>query len=162
MNVTMRTLIFMLILIGSATAAAGELMVVDAWVREAPPGATVLAGFLVIQNHSPQDRELVGAESADLGRVELHRTVVEGGVARMLPQQSIPVPAGGQLDLKPGGYHLMLMQPKRPLAEGDSVSLTLRFDDGSTQAVSMPVRKAQATGGHQMHEQKSTHGSTAQ
>lgn len=162
MNITMRTLIFLLTLIGSATAAAGELTVVDAWVREAPPGATVLAGFLVIQNHSPQDRELVAAESTDFGRVELHRTVVEGGVARMLPQQSMPVPAGGQLDLEPGGYHLMLMQPKRPLAEGDSVNLTLRFDDGSTQAVSMRVRKAPAMGGHPMNEQGSAHGTTAE
>jgi copper(I)-binding protein len=54
------------------------------------------------------------------------------------------------------------MQAKRPLAEGDLVNLTLRFDDGSTQAVSMPVRKAQAMGGHQMHEQGSAHGTTAE
>lgn len=128
-------------LLWTGLVSAGDLQPEAPWVREAPPGARALAGYLSIVNHGGADRRLVGAECPDFGRVELHRSVFENGMARMVPQESMPIPAGGRLELKPGDYHLMLIEPKRALREGDVVEVTLHFDDGSTQTVSMPVKK---------------------
>lgn len=158
MSATLRALTLLLTLCGAGAALAGDLMVMDPWVREAPPGSKALAGYLVIHNHGKQDRQLVGADSAAFDHVELHRSVFEGSMARMVPQTSMPIPAGGQLELKPGDYHLMLMQPKQALKAGDSVQVTLRFDDGSSEQVAMPVKKAAAgmEGGH-MHDHEHMH-----
>lgn len=138
-------------LLWAGLAFSGDLQPEDPWVREAPPGAQALAGYLSIANHGPAARKLVGADCPDFGRVELHRSVIENGMARMLPQEFMPIPAGGRLELKPGDYHLMLIAPKRALREGDVVEVTLRFDDGSTQTVSMPVKKGMGMGHEHMH-----------
>jgi hypothetical protein len=83
--------------------------------------------------------------------------VVEDGMARMLPQESMPIPAGGELVLKPGDYHLMLMRPKSALKAGDEVELSLGFDDGSTMAVTLPVRKASGADHDHMHDHTHHH-----
>lgn len=143
-------LAFCLLTLVSANAA-DRFTVEDAWVREAPPGAMALAAYMNIRNTGDSDRKLVSASSADFGAVELHRSIVEGGMARMVPQESMPIPAGGELALKPGDYHLMLLRPKSALEEGDQVTLSLSFDDGSSVEVTMPVRKAGGTGHDHMH-----------
>ena len=70
-----------------------------------------------------------------------HRT--DNGVMKMREVGSILIKAHAQTELKPGGYHLMLIGVKRPLAEGDSVAITLTFDDGSKQPIAALVRKVQ-------------------
>lgn len=150
MNRLILALSLSLTALASAYAADG-LVVEDAWVREAPPGARALAGYMTIRNTGEQDRRLVSARGADFDAVELHRSLVEDGVARMLPQQFMPIPAGGELVLEPGGYHLMLMRPKSALKEGDRVGLSLGFDDGSTLEVDLPVRKASGGDHEHMH-----------
>jgi copper(I)-binding protein len=131
--------------------AAQQLTVEDAWIREAPPGAPMLAGYLILHNHSDQERALVAAESPAFGMVELHRTVLEDGMARMVAQKRIPVPAGGQAALKPGDYHLMLMKPQQPLKAGDTADLTLHFDDGSSMTIQAVVRRATMDGMQHNH-----------
>ena len=138
--------LFALAAILPVTHAADPVTVEDAWIREAPPGAPMLAGYLVLKNHSKQERALVAAESPAFGMVELHRTVLEDGMARMVAQERIAVPAGGQTALKPGDYHLMLMKPQQPLKAGDTADLVLRFDDGSTVTVNAVVRRATMDG----------------
>ena len=139
-----------------ATAEAGDgLEMRDGWVREAPPGAMALAAYMTLSNTGETDRKLVSASGPAFGAVELHRSVVEDGMARMLPQDSMPIPAGGELVLKPGDYHLMLMRPKSALKAGDQVELSLGFDDGSTMPVTLPVRKA--SGGDHDHMHDHTH-----
>lgn len=156
MNRLIVALSLSLIMLASAYAADG-LMVENAWVREAPPGAMALAGYMTIRNPGDKDRSLVSAQAADFGAVELHRSVIEDGVARMLPQESMPIPAGGELALKPGDYHLMLMRPKAALKEGDQVKLSLGFDDGSTLEVTLPVRKASGGDHEHMHHHHHHH-----
>ena len=59
----------------------------------------------------------------------------------MVPQNAIDIPAGGRIELKPGDYHLMLMQPSRALQEGDQIPITLEFKNGETQTIGFPVKK---------------------
>lgn len=122
-------------------AQAGDhLMVENAWIREAPPGASALAGYMTLHNNGDKARVLTGAESVAFGNVMLHRTVMEEGMAKMIHQMSITIPAGESLTFKPNDYHIMLMKPKHPLKAGDKVDVTLSFKNGETLIVTHEVR----------------------
>ncbi len=124
----------------SLAQAGGHLMVNDAWIREAPPGAMALAGYLQIHNHENKERVLVGASSPAFAEVMLHKTVFEGELSKMVHQHMITIPAGGMVSFEPNSYHLMMMQPKQRLQAGDKVSVTLRFQNGEELEVSHQVR----------------------
>jgi len=113
----------------------------DAWVREAPPGAGMTAGYLTV--HNPTDRaiDIVGVQSGDFGSIELHSTVTEDGVAKMRREDVVTVPPGGTVVFEPGGRHLMLFDPVRPLAEGDTVVLTVVLSDGTEIPTQSPVAR---------------------
>lgn len=132
---------------------ADTLQVDDAWVRAGPPTAEVLAAYLRLRNTGDSARKIVAAESPAFERVEMHRTVIEDGMARMLPQSSLTVPAGGELVLEPGGYHLMLIQPNAPLKNDDKVELTLTDADDNRLSFTAVVRPPQAMdeNDHQHH-----------
>lgn len=127
-------------------AHAGPLTVSGAWVREGPPTTAVLAAYMQIDNGGAQDRTLVGASSPQFETVEIHRTEIVDGVARMLPQERLVIPAGGGVTLEPGGLHLMLIQSRQPLTQGDQVTIRLRLEDGTEVPVEAAVRKAEAMG----------------
>jgi copper(I)-binding protein len=129
-------------------ADAQGLRISHAWIREAPPNAMASAGYLTIANPGPTDRRLVGVASPNLEWLEPHRTVQEGGVANMQPQDSMPVPAGGRLELKPADYQLMMMKSAKRLQAGDEVAATLEFANGEQTRVTLVVRKASG-GGHE-------------
>lgn len=130
--------------VAMATALACELKVDDPWVREAPPTASVLAGYMVLSNNSVDDCVLVGVGAAEFKSAMFHRTEEEGGVSRMTHQEDVTVPARQQVVFEPGGFHIMLMQPAQPLKEGDLVQVTLVLDSGDEQVVEFPVRRAPA------------------
>lgn len=119
------------------------------WARATAPGAKVGGVFMVLAGGAAADR-LVAATSPAAGAVELHTHVMEGGVARMRAVPTIDVPAGGRVELKPGGLHVMLINLKAPLKTGDSVPLTLRFEKAGEVAIRAAV-SAQAPGAHDMH-----------
>ena len=127
-------------LLGSAVAHA-EVIVAEPWVRATVPAQKATGAFMQIRNTSDAERKLVKAESPVAKTVELHNHVNENGVMKMRPVTHIVVPAHGKAELKPGSYHVMLIDLKAPLKEGEAVPLTLSFDDGSTQRVDAPVRK---------------------
>ena len=124
----------------AAAAAESEVTVSDPYVRLAPPGAPASAAYLVIRNSGAADRQLVKAESPAAQAVELHEHRNENGVMKMREVGSIAIKARAQTELKPGGYHLMLIGVKKALKEGDSVAIMLSFDDGSRQQIDAPVR----------------------
>ena len=124
------------------------LVLHDPWVRSASPTATVMAAYLRIDNTADLPRILTGVRSANFESVEIHNTVVEDGLARMIHQEQLEVPARGSLTFKPGGYHLMLMGRKAPLNVGDQVELTLVFENGEELPATAAVRKE--TGATQM------------
>ena len=108
----------------AATACPG-LEVKDAWIREAPPGAMMLAAYARLRNTGRQPLSIDGAGSKAFGEVSLHRTTVENGVDHMTPVPTLTLDPGSTQALAPGGYHLMLMQPARTLATGDKVRIRL-------------------------------------
>ena len=124
-----------------AAQTAAPLHIDAPYVRLAPPQAQATGAFMQIRNTSDAERKLVKAESPVAKTVELHNHVNEHGVMKMRPVTHIVVPAHGKAVLKPGSYHVMLIDLKAPLKEGEAVPLTLSCDDGSTQRVDAPVRK---------------------
>lgn len=115
--------------------------VVDPWIRLAPPGAGMMAGYLVLENPGEQPLELVAVSSPVFSSAEVHRTEIVDGVARMIAEPALAVPAGGRAVFEPGGRHLMLHGPARDLGEGDEVTLALEFSDGARIEVQVPVRR---------------------
>lgn len=127
-------------LIATVSAADGELVVHGAWIRAAPPNAPVLAGYMTIKNDARLAKVLVRATSPAFASVTLHRTEHVGGVARMSHVPEVSIMPNREFVFQPDGYHLMLMQPKRPLRTGDRVSIELEFADGSRESVVFAVR----------------------
>lgn len=126
------------------TAAAGcarepaVLEARDAWIRPAAAGQTT-AAYLVVEGGAADDR-LLGGAFADAARVELHETVLDGDMARMVPRpEGLVVPAGGELELAPRGAHLMLIDLRRDLAEGETVTMTLAFEGAGARTVEAEV-----------------------
>lgn len=134
-----------MILALSLNAAAGEEAVVsvrDAWVREAPPGVAMMAGYMALRNNTPRSQILVAASSPGFETVTIHRTIVKDGMAGMEHARHIELSPNASLLFAPGGYHLMLLNPKRPLrAGGDPVVINLEFRGGLVLPVAFEVRK---------------------
>lgn len=127
-------------------ATSAPVQVRDAWIRWLPAGLPA-GGYMHLKNESARPIDLIGATSPDYGRVMLHHSVMKSGTMQMLPVARITIPAGGDFEFKPGGYHIMLMQPVHPVKPGDQVSVTLQFAGGSTMKVHFLVRNANGTSG---------------
>jgi len=127
---------------------AGEptVTVTGAWARPAPKGE-MSAAFFVIENQGSEAVRLTGVRTDVAATAEIHETVQEGSTARMQRVDAIDVPAGGRVELAPGGYHVMLMDLQRDLNAGDGIQLVLEFADGQEVTVTAEVRDAPA-GGH--------------
>src|SRR5688572_2672271 len=134
-----------LLLAATASAAVGAddcvPTIESPWVRAAPPGAASLAGYLVVRNGCTAPVTVTGVESLDFAAPMIHRSVDDGGVAKMRDAGTLEVPAGGELRFEPGGLHLMLMRPKRAFAEGDVVRIRLVLADGRRLYAGYPVRR---------------------
>jgi copper(I)-binding protein len=137
-----RQLVASIALAIAATAVHAEVAVTDAWVRGTVPGQRATGVFM--QLASPADTALVAVSSPVAKAAEIHTMSMEGGVMRMRAIASLPLPAGKKVELKPGGYHLMLLDVAQPLKEGEVVAVTLTFTDAAgrrtTQDIKAPVR----------------------
>ena len=120
---------------------AGEIAVIDPWIREAPPGTEMLAAYMTIENQSNHTATLVSVSSPAFSMIHIHLTKMDNGMAHMQKQSDLQIKVGGSVVLAPGGYHLMLMQPVRSLHAGDKVKLQLHFDDTEAIDVTAVVRK---------------------
>lgn len=129
---------------GAFAGAADQVTVQDPYVRLAPPNAPATGAFMVIRNTGDKDVKVVKADNPVSKVTELHTHLNEGGVMKMRPVAAIDVKAKGEAVLKPGGLHVMLIDLKAPMKEGDTVPLTLTFDDGSTKKVDARVVKPTA------------------
>lgn len=125
-------------------AADAEIGISAPYVRLVPPGTPTSAAFMNIQNNGSVERKLIRAESAAAKAVELHNHINDNGMMRMRQVKEIPIQAKGETALKPGSYHIMLIDLKQALKEGENVALTLVFDDGSRQKINAPIVKPQA------------------
>ncbi len=128
--------------------AQPPVTVEDAWIRAAPPGTEVMAGYLTLVNDTGDTAALVSVSSPQFRVVELHRTTMDSEVARMVALDRVEIPARGRVALEPGGTHLMLIDPEYELREGDRADLVLRFADGWTLEVNVPIRRSGGRPGH--------------
>jgi copper(I)-binding protein len=143
-----------------AGSAADEVVLSDPYVRAVPPMMQNSAMFATLRNTGSSDRALVGAASEASEVVELHTHIHDGGIMRMRKVERIDLKAGEATVLEPGGLHVMLLGLKRQLDPGTTVQLDLRFDDGSSMSVEVPVRKVDTMqgGGHEGHGGQMMHG----
>ncbi len=133
---------FMLNLLPSVVSSTDSAIVIrDAWIREAPPNSTALAGYMILENPSDKSQSLTSVSATAFGRVMIHRTEQKDGMAHMTHQKQVTIPANGKVMFAPGGYHLMLMEPRRSLHAGDQVTVNLVFADESKLSVIFKVRK---------------------
>lgn len=125
----------------TVASAQAPLTVTEAWVREPVPGRAVTAAYAVVDNPAKADIAIVGVSSEVAGTAELHEMARSGDMMKMQQVKEIKVPAAGRVELKPGGYHVMLFDLKKPLKEGDVVPLVLTTSGGATVNVTAKVRK---------------------
>ncbi len=125
-----------------STACAGDCapQVRDGWIRLLPGGMPMHAGFGRIENACAMPVAITGASSPAYGSVELHETRIVDGVSRMRPVPELRLAPGDATVLKPGGLHLMLMQPRAPLKAGSKVAIEFRLQDGRTLLGEFEVR----------------------
>jgi len=107
--------------------SVGSLIIGHPWARPTMPGMPTGAAYLSITNHGEDEDVLLGARSPVATRVEFHRTSFEAGMAKMRPTGSLVIEPGNTLTAAPGGLHLMLVDLKAPLVDGDTVPLVLSF-----------------------------------
>ncbi|MDR7416894.1 MAG: copper chaperone PCu(A)C [Armatimonadota bacterium] len=140
----------LILALGLAQAATSAIEVEHPWARPGTRGGNS-AVYMEIHNRSSQLDRLVAAEAEVAEAVELHRTRTEGGMHRMEKVESIEVPGGAKVELKPGGYHIMLIRLTRPLRVGERFPLKLRFARAGDLGIQVPVRQEEGSdhgGGH--------------
>ena len=131
----------LLVVAGCGQEHTGDPIVVrDAWIREPPPRSPA-AGYLVIENRGGEPVELVAVATEAAEQTEIHVMEYKNDRMTMRRVAGLQVPAGGEVALKPGGTHLMLMELRQPLRDGDEVELVLRFGNGTERRTQVPVRK---------------------
>lgn len=136
------------LLFASGTVSASDAANVEAkdgWVRVLPGGLPA-GGYVVLENRSDRALAVVGAESPDYASTMIHRSSTEGGMGRMEMVDSVALPAKGKLAFTPGGYHVMLMQPRHAVNAGDKVTVTFTLSDGAKIPATLVARPANASG----------------
>jgi periplasmic copper chaperone A len=129
----------------ASTTAGGGITITDPFSRTAPQEGGNGGAFMTITNGSGEADRLVAAESPAAGTVEIHETIDDNGVMRMRPvPDGFEIPAGGKLELKPGGKHIMLIGLVAPLEPGKDIELTLNFEKAGAITVTVPVRDPSA------------------
>lgn len=118
--------------------ALAQVSVEDAWVRGTVQDQRTTGAFMTLRSAS--DTSLVGVASPIAGVVEIHESSMHGGVMTMRAVPRVPLPANKPIELKPGGYHVMLMSLKQPVNVGETVPLTLTFEDKAGKRSSVDVR----------------------
>jgi periplasmic copper chaperone A len=155
-NALMRRLSRMILLAAVAVVgvaqADGRLLVEHAWIRAAPPGAPMRAGYAILRNGGDAPLSVRGARSDAFGSVTMHATQIDDGVARMRELPEITLAPGERIVLEPGGKHLMLMQPARELAIGAKATIVFEIGDGaSTTTADFLVRESPDADPHAHH-----------
>jgi len=116
-----------------------NIFVSNAWVQAMPPSQTTTAAYMTITNNSNKETVLISASSEIAGATEIHQMSDMNGMMHMAMSPNVHIPALGKVTLQPGGFHIMLIDLKKPLNKGDIVPITLRFQDGGSTIVNAQV-----------------------
>lgn len=146
-------LVCIALVIASAAADAADvpqksLDIRDPFARATPPGAKSTAVYMTIENKGKEPDRLLSAKSPAAGIVEIHEMKMDGGMMQMREVKDIVVAPGATVELKPGGYHVMLMDLKQPLKQGDTLPVTLRFEKAGAVEVKATVAAMGASQAH--------------
>lgn len=136
----------------------GVELVSQAWVRHLPPSQPNTAAYMKLRNLTDADLQIVGAETPVARVAELHDHVQDAaGVMRMREVESITIPAGGEVELKPGGLHVMLIDLVEPLQEEQRVPLTLHLEGFEDLRIQARVQRSDDGAGHHHHSDHHGH-----
>jgi periplasmic copper chaperone A len=125
----------------AADYKAGSLDISDPWSRATPKGASVAAGYMTIKNTGSTPDRLVEGSSDVASKFEVHEMKMENGVAKMRPVKGgLEIKPGETVELKPGSYHVMFVDLKKPLSAGDHVKATLVFEKAGSVSIDYDVR----------------------
>lgn len=132
-----------------ATYTIGDIVIVGPAARANPnPVSSV---YMHLENKGSEADRLIAAACELAGMVQIHEVVTSGGQSQMQEVKGgIEIPANGHVDLKPGGYHIMLMDLQRPLEEGETIKVTLRFERAGEITIDVPVRTYENTSSGEM------------
>ena len=137
----------------------GGLMIENVFSRETLPNQPVAGAFMTVTNTTDAADRLLGAASTVAGRVEIHEMALQGDVMKMRALEAgLDVPAGETVELKPGGFHVMMFDLSDALKEGDTIDLTLEFANAGKVAVPVTVYGKSAKNMHDGHGNHDAHG----
>jgi hypothetical protein len=144
-------LIALLTALGATSVYAADLEVSNAWVRGTVAGQKATGAFMDLK--STEGAAVVGAAS-NVGMTQVHEMTMDGGVMKMREIKKLDLPAGQTVSLKPGGYHVMLMDLKKPLTKGEVVPITLKVQgkDGKTTEVQVKAEVRDLTAMQMEHK----------
>jgi hypothetical protein len=135
----------------------GDLVITQAWSRATPGGAKVGGDYLTIENKGATPDRLIGGSADAADKVQVHEMAMNNGVMTMRPlDKGLVIEPGKTVKLAPGGYHLMLLDLKSPLKQGDKLPVTLEFERAGKVSLSLDVQGigaqgpagAEGSGGH--------------
>jgi len=130
----------------------GTIEIEQPWARATPKGATIGAGYMKITNTGTEPDRLIGGTVAFARKFEVHSMTMEQGVMKMREvKDGLEIKPGETVELKPGGYHVMFVDLKQPLKQGEDVSVTLKFAKAGTIEIKYPVQAVGAGGPAAVH-----------
>lgn len=141
----------LLYLLISTSVCAHHITINNARIHEGPPAQTILGGYMSINNQGADDEQIQSISSELFERIEIHKTIIQNGLAKMEMQKELTINKNAVLQLKPGGQHLMLINPLRRIKAGDSIILQFTLQDGSEFEAVFPVIKANSAEHHHSH-----------
>ena len=129
----------------SIWSAEQDIQVENAWIRAAPPTVRTYAAYLTIKNNKTENMQLVKITSEYFEQIEMHHSSMENGIAKMEEFETI------EINFSPGDYHLMLINNKKPIEQGDQIPLTLIFSDGSHFSTIAEIKRNNEPEHHHYH-----------
>ena len=126
--------------------AEGKLTVFDAWIRATPPDSRMMAGYATLKNAGDTPIKLLTVQSDAFRQSSIHETTVEHDVTKMRELPRLDIAAGATIEMKPGGRHLMLLDPRHPIAAGDKVHMVFLLSDGTRVETYFDVIAPEAAG----------------
>lgn len=119
---------------------ATSFNVENGYVREVIPGNTITSAYMTLNNELDHERLLVNVTSNVSPRVEIHEHLMEDGMMKMRQLPSLSIAGKDSVTLQPMGYHLMMFDLQQPVKSGDTVEMTLYFNDKSSIEITLPVQ----------------------
>jgi periplasmic copper chaperone A len=143
---------FVAVAVGAHEFKVGPIEIDHPWSRATPKGATVAGGYFKVKNTGTVSDRLVGGSSDAGGRFEVHEMSMDGGVMRMRPlRNGLEIRPGQTVELKPGSFHVMIIDLKKSLQKGERVKGTLVFEKAGSVDVEYAVEAIGGTSGEHRH-----------